>query len=83
VASVSQSSDETLNIDGLTAAAAAGVAPRAEPYLTRDISEKPALEIYDGERDVDLDRWLLEDPEESFAWIRAHKHTFVDVEAQR
>lgn len=42
---------------------------------------EPGLQIYDGHGNYDY--WVLEDPETTTEWIRAHKHDFVDVGANR
>lgn len=55
-------------------------AVHAPPVPARDA---PALDIYDGVDDVSYDWWLLENPDEMNAWIRAHKSTFVSTEAHR
>jgi len=78
-----QSSEEPLNLAGLDAAAEGPeVAPREEPYLEPSHLDKPILDIYAG-ADDNLEFQLLENPESSHEWLRAHESAFVDVEAQR
>lgn len=85
VVSVPESERLGLNYPGITATQQTGgrttPTPREEPYLEPTQLDKPSLQIYDA--GGSLQYALLEEPESGTAWIRTHKNTLVDVEAQR
>lgn len=57
-----------------------GAEPREEPYLEPTYLNKPILDTYDP---VGVDRLQIEDPDSSWAWIRADPEDFIDAEGYR